>query len=263
MPCGPISTVITTRRRYIGSSDVLMCAAGVQPASVRSLQTGVGDGSTQYATFSLYTEAAGECSRPEISLMFIDTIVKRFASASALLGRHRKAGFVTGWSSMQPDNAEVEANMGVFLRRSLASGAGIAPGWAARAGRLLQVSHVIMLPAASAGLQRVIASCCCLHRPFAGCMVCWLGQGRVGCNTNGEVLKSCCRAWRQCGSSTGAGGGMYVACCVHGRRSHAACVPSPTSCLCTASGNEPFKLDLNCCACTLPHQGRPEMSRPN
>lgn len=74
---------------------------GVHPAPVRLLQTGVGDGSAQQATFTLYTEAAG-------------------------------------WSSMQPDDAEVEANMGVFLRRSLASGAGIAPGWAAWAGRLLQ-----------------------------------------------------------------------------------------------------------------------------
>lgn len=40
---------------------------------------------------------------------------------------------------MTPDDAEVEANMGVFLRRSLASGAGIASGWAAWAGWLLQV----------------------------------------------------------------------------------------------------------------------------
>lgn len=50
---------------------------------------------------------------------------------------------------MQPDDAEVEANMGVFLRRSLAGGAGIAPGWAAWAGRLLQVSKAAMVHSAA------------------------------------------------------------------------------------------------------------------
>ncbi len=47
---------------------------------------------------------------------------------------------------MRPDNAEVEANMGVFLNRSLASGTGIAAGWAAWAGRLLQVRGDNHLP---------------------------------------------------------------------------------------------------------------------
>jgi hypothetical protein len=43
---------------------------------------------------------------------------------------------------MAPDDAEVEANMGVFLRNSLGSREGVGASWAARAGQLLQVSCV-------------------------------------------------------------------------------------------------------------------------
>ena len=45
-------------RMGLGSSRSRF-SAGVQPAPVRMMQTGVSDGCADHATFTLYTEAAG------------------------------------------------------------------------------------------------------------------------------------------------------------------------------------------------------------